>query len=111
MNNTLNKTLASLLAIGMLGAASAASAETAFQKHHPRRAEVMHRTRNLNHRIRAERREGDINGKQAAALHREVHQTATEQRDMAHDNGGYITKSQQKGLNQQENAISHQVGQ
>jgi hypothetical protein len=46
---------------------------------------------------------------QAAALHHEDHQVRQEERDMASQNGGHITKSEQRVLNQQENGISNQI--
>jgi len=33
-----------------------------------------------------------------------------EERDMAKQNGGHITKGEQKVLNQQENAVSREIG-
>ena len=47
---------------------------------------------------------------QAAALHKEDHQIRTEERLMASQNGSHITKLEQKTLNQQENAVSKQIG-
>ena len=72
---------------------------------------MIDRTQNLNRRIRHERREGKLSPAEARALHAQVRDTRMEQRDMANANGGYITKSQQAGLNQQENAISRKIGQ
>lgn len=48
---------------------------------------------------------------EASKLHREDHQIRQEERDMAAQNGGHITKSEQKVLNQQENKVSKQIGQ
>jgi hypothetical protein len=86
-------------------------AETHWQKNHPRREQVNQRLANQNHRINQERREGEITGKQARNLHREDRQIRQEERDMASQNGGHITKSEQRVLNQQENAVSRQIGQ
>ncbi len=49
---------------------NSASAET-FAEKHPHRAEVNHRLAIQNHRINVERREGEISGAQARALHRQ----------------------------------------
>jgi hypothetical protein len=46
---------------------------------------------------------------QAANLHHEDHQVRQEERDMASQNGGHITKPEQKALNGQENNISGQI--
>ncbi|WP_297911285.1 hypothetical protein [Thiomonas sp.] len=98
------------LALGALAPLSAAHAATRWERAHPRRDQVLDRTQHLNTRIRNERHEGEITGAQARNLHTQVRDTRLEQRAMAHTNGGTITKAQQAGLNQQENAISRQVG-
>lgn len=81
-----------------------------WDKDHPRRAEVNHRLANQNRRIHNEVKDGQINKGQAAALHHEDHQIRQEERDMASQNGGHITKSEKRTLNQQENAVSQQIG-
>jgi hypothetical protein len=53
---------------------------------------------------------GTLTRSQAAALHKEDHQIRQEERDMASQNGGHITKQEQRTLNQQENALSKQIG-
>ena len=82
-----------------------------WTKDHPRRAEVNSRLENQNRRIDKERKEGEITKGQAQELHREDQQIRQEERDMASQNGGHITKQEQKTLNQQENAVSRQIGQ
>ncbi len=98
------------LALGALAPLASAHAANAWERAHPRRDQVLDRTRHLNARIRQERREGELTGAQARGLHQQVRNTRLEQRGMARSNGGYITRAQQAGLNQQENAISRQVG-
>jgi hypothetical protein len=87
-----------------------ANAETAWQKSHPRRAEVNRRLANQNRRIHEERKEGELTPAQAAALHKEDRQIRQEERFMASQNGGHITKQEQRALNQQENRVSRQIG-
>jgi hypothetical protein len=77
---------------------------------HPRRAEVNARLANQNERIHEERMDGQINGAQAARLHSEDHAVHQEERLMASQDHGHITRSEQHVLNQQENAISRQIG-
>jgi hypothetical protein len=84
--------------------------ETKWQAQHPRRTQVNSRLNNQNKRIHAEVKDGQINKKQAAALHTEDHQIRTEERDMASQNNTHITTQEQKTLNQQENAVSGQIG-
>ena len=55
-------------------------------------------------------KEGDLTKAQAAKLHKDDRQIRQEERDMAAQNGGHITKSEQRVLNQQENAVSGQIG-
>jgi hypothetical protein len=81
-----------------------------WNKDHPRRHEVNSRLNNQNKRIKKEVKEGEINKGQAAKLHKEDHQIRQEERSMASQNGGHITKQEQKTLNQQENAVSNQIG-
>ncbi len=86
-------------------------AESNWAKNHPRRHQVNARLNNQNKRINEEVKEGDLTKAQGAKLHREDHQIRQEERLMASQNGGHITKQEQRTLNQQENAVSRQIGQ
>ncbi len=86
-----------------------ASAEDTWQKNHPRRTQVNQRLSNQNKRIDNDVKNGTLTKSQAATLHHEDHQVRQEERDMASQNGGHITKTEQKALNGQENAISGQI--
>lgn len=102
--------------IGIVGifaaatAAGSAQASTAWQDSHPRRAEVNGRLGNQNARIKNEVKEGEMSKGKAAKLHHEDHQIRQEERAMASQNGGHITKSEQRTLNQQENRVSTKIG-
>src|ERR1700733_3430557 len=89
--------------------AGTASAETTWQKNHPRREQVNNRLANQNKRIHQDVKNGTLTKGQAASLHHQDHQVRQEERDMASQNGGHITKSEQKVLNQQENGISKEI--
>ena len=52
---------------------------------------------------------GKLTKQQARKLHKEDRQIRQEERDMASQNGGHITKQEKKTLNQQENAVSNQI--
>jgi hypothetical protein len=109
--SALSKTVAFVISFAVVGGAvSAAFAETQWERNHPRRDQVNDRLANQNHRINRELKEGEITKQQANQLHREDHAVRQEERDMAKINGGHITKGEQKVLNQQENAVSHQIG-
>jgi hypothetical protein len=100
----------SLLAVFAAAASSAIAADTKFEKHHPRRDQVNDRLQHQNQRIRTEVKEGELTKAQARKLHRKDQQIRKEERLMASQNGGHITTSEQKVLNQQENAVSKQIG-
>jgi hypothetical protein len=98
------------VALSLAGLATTSFADTAWQKHHPRREQVNHRLANQSRRIHQERKEGEINGRQAARMHREDRTIRHEERAMARTNGGHVTKAEQRALNQQENQVSRQIG-
>jgi hypothetical protein len=110
-NKKAGKTMSiALLTIFVAGAAGSAFAETNWERNHPRRHEVNQRLNNQNRRIHKEVKEGDMTKQQAAGLHKEDRQIRQEERSMAAQNGGHITKQEQKTLNQQENQVSRQIG-
>ena len=77
----LRKTIVFVISFAFVGSVvSAAVAETQWERNHPRRDQVNDRLANQNRRIHRELKEGEI------------------------------TKGEQKVLNQQENAVSHQIG-
>jgi len=107
----LPKTVLFVISFAFVGSAiSVAFAETQWERNHPRRDQVNDRLANQNRRINRELKEGEITKQQANQLHREDHAIRQEERDMAKINGGHITKGEQKVLNQQENAVSGQIG-
>ena len=99
------------IAVVTLGSSlTAASAETLWQYNHPRRAEVNQRLANQNYRINDGVEDGRISPWRAARLHAEDRAIRYEEQTMARINGGYITPAEQRALNQQENAVSRQIG-
>jgi hypothetical protein len=95
--------------ISLAAFAGSASAETTWQKNHPRRTQVNHRLDKQDRRIHRDVKDGTLSKSQAASLHHQDHQVRQEERDMASQNGGHITKGEQKVLNGQENNISSQI--
>ena len=95
--------------VALTGFTMTASAETAWQKAHPRRTEVNGRLNNQKHAINQDVKNGTLTKGQAASLRKDDHQIRQEERNMASQNGGHITKSEQKTLNQQENAVRSQI--
>jgi hypothetical protein len=105
-------TKASLLALAimMVGSVAGAVAETQWERNHPRRDQLNDRLQNQSRRINQQYREGEITRGQANQLHQEDRATRQEERTMSGVNGGHITPAEQKALNQQENAVSRQIG-
>lgn len=111
--NLIVASLLSVLAVSSFAQTPAPAPEqkdTPFQKTHPRREQVNERLKNQNKRIKDEVKEGDMTKAKAARLHNKDRQIRQEERDMAAQNGGHITKQEQKTLNQQENKVSGQIG-
>lgn len=104
----LNLAAVALVTLGL--SATSASAETWWQFRHPRRAEVNERLAFQNFRINREVREGEISPWQARRLHREDVAIRGAERAMARYNGGYITRGEQRFLNNQENHVSRRIG-
>ncbi|WP_422085549.1 hypothetical protein [Variovorax sp.] len=99
-----------LAAVAVASVSTGALAETQWQKDHPRRTEVNHRLANQDRRIHNEVKTGQITRAQAAGLHHEDHQIRREEHAMASQDGSHITRTEQRALNQQENAVSQQIG-
>ena len=109
--NVSTKAAGFALAMVMAGTlATRATAETAWERNHPRRDQVNDRLQNQNRRINQELREGEISKGQAKQLHREDHAIRQEERTMSKFNNGHITPAEQRSLNAQENAVSKQIG-
>jgi hypothetical protein len=101
---------AATFALSGVVANAMADDDTKWQKDHPRREQVNNRLANQNKRIDRERKEGEITKAQAQQLHSEDHAIRQEERAMASTNGGHVTKTEQRALNQQENQVSRQIG-
>jgi hypothetical protein len=111
MNPTTRSTIVYTAAL-LLGSMSAGSfaAEGQFDKTHPRRAEVNHRLNNQDKRIDNEVKEGEMTKAKADRLHKEDRHIRKEERAMASQHDGHITRQEQKKLNRQENAVSKKIG-
>jgi hypothetical protein len=111
----MSSTRKKILALALAGVfantlAGSAMADTPWQNHHPRREQVNGRLNHQNRRIHQEVKEGEMSRQQAASLHRQDHRVRQEERAMARNDGGHITKADQRALNQQENGISKEIG-
>lgn len=93
-----------------LGVAASAQAETRWEHNHPRRDQVNDRLERENARIRHEVREGEMSPRRAARLHHQVHKVRREERLMASQHGGHITRQERRVLNAQANRVSRRIG-
>lgn len=110
MSNPTRKLLSiAVVSLSLMSLAGYASADTKWQKNHPRREQVNNRLARQNARIKTDVKDGTLSKSQAATLHKDDHQVRQEERDMASQNGSHITKPEQGVLNHQENAISGQI--
>jgi hypothetical protein len=107
-----SKTIFTALSAGLLvvGLAGSAMAESQWDKDHPRRDQVNDRLAHQNRRIHHEVKEGEMSRAKAARLHKDDRHVRREERMMASQNGGHITKQEQRTLNQQENQVSGRIG-
>ncbi len=112
MQPTSRKTAAASALVTALAAVmtTSALADTTWQQNHPRREQVNSRLGNQNARIHHQVKDGDLSKSQAATLHKDDRQIRGEERAMASQNGGHITKLEQQTLNQQENRVSNKIG-
>lgn len=114
IHRTISKTLVLAALAGSLAAtgtaAFAADHDGKFAQNRPRREQVNERLANQNKRIKDEVAEGGMSKSKAARLHKKDRQIRQEERLMASQNGGHITKQEQKTLNQQENKVSASIG-
>jgi hypothetical protein len=110
MNTTTRKIITLIGALGLVaGFAASAQAETQWQQDHPRRTEVNDRLALQHARVNEKVDSGKMTAAQGAQIKHEDHQVRQEERDMASQNGGHITKQEQRTLNRQENGISQQI--
>lgn len=104
---TLSLSILSLVAGGMI--ASAAAAETPWQEHHQRQAEVLSRDAHQRAVIRTERREGELTRTQARHLEAADRRVDRQDHLLARANGGHITKHEQRFLNREENKVGRRI--
>lgn len=99
-------------ALGLVAAASiatGASAESRWDRHHPRQDEVFDRIHNQDHRIRADYRDGEIGRWREHRLLARDNRIGREDRFFSRVNGGYITRGEQRYMNRQENVTGAHI--
>ncbi len=110
---TKSKLLLGAMALVFAGLAlpAAASADTLWQRNHPRRAEINERLTHENIRIDRAYRMGAISLTRAHRLHAEDRAIRKQERVYASSQGGMITPRQSRVLNHEANRLSRQIGQ
>lgn len=83
--------------------------DSKWNKRHPRRTEVNDRLKNQNARIDNKVADGKMSIREADKLHAEDHHMRREERRMAANDNGHVTKGEQARLNRQENRTSRQI--
>jgi len=89
--------------------AGVALAEPHWDAAHPRRAEVTARAENLDRRISAERRDGELSRGQAHVLRAADTRILARERFDARRHDGHISRAEQMRLNRSENRISRHL--
>lgn len=111
MNIRSTPTLFCMLAVAAFAAGlSSARADTPWQKTHPWREQVNNRLQRQNARVHQQVAEGELNHAQARRLHAKDRSVRMQERRMAAQHGGHLTKRDQRVLNRRENRISHHIG-
>lgn len=93
-----------------LAITSAATAETRWDRNHPRRDQVNDRLHTQMRRIGAERREGDLSRSQAVALRRTDRSIRAQEWADAGQHHGHLTKAEQRQLDGELNGTSRAIG-
>jgi hypothetical protein len=87
----------------------AARADDAWQKKHPRRAQVNGRLNNQQKRTDQGLANGSLKPGQAQKVQNQDAKIRRQERRDAAKNGGHITQGEQKQLNHEENGVSHEI--
>lgn len=97
---------------GLLGLSSINEAFAAghWARHHPRRAEVNHRLHHQNERINQKLIHKKMTYQEGSKLKQEDRQIRGEERAMARQHHGHITRGEQRALNSQLNGVSQDIG-
>jgi hypothetical protein len=110
MNKSIfTKVAASFGIFAVLTCASATSFASTWQEQHPRRAQVNHRIEHQKNVIKKEVASGEMSKSEAKTLLKKEHAIRVEQKAMAAQHNGHITKQEQLILNKQLNATRKEI--
>lgn len=80
-----------------------------FREHHPRRAEVNDRIHNQRRELNRDLKSGKITQEQHDAEAAKLNEIKKSELSDVKNNGGYLTREQQKGLNQELNQTKKEI--
>jgi hypothetical protein len=107
MTSAVKRTILAIAALSLLAPAMTVQAQ--FAEHHPRRAQVNRRVRRQGNRINQGVASGRLSPQQAQQLRANDAAIKAQERADVQANGGYLTKRQQRQLNQEQNANSRLI--
>ncbi len=102
-------TVFAMTALVLMGLGGASAQAEPFAYAHPRQAEVIGRADYQIARVRQERAQGEIGAFRAHRLIGVDRRIIRQDRRMAHLNGGYITRGQQRFMNHEENRLGRHI--
>ena len=102
--------LLALAATAFIAGITGARADTPWQKTHPWREQVNNRLQRQNARIHRQVAEGELTHARAQRLQAKDRNVRMQERRMAAQHGGHLTKRDRRVLNRRENHISRHVG-
>jgi hypothetical protein len=110
---TMQKGFIALCATTVMVGALVVSAPSAsaywFSRHHPRRAEVNHREWHQQGRINQGIHNGSLSPQEARQLESQERALRQQEHADVRANGGYLTRGQQRQLNQEQDTLSHEI--
>jgi hypothetical protein len=110
MIRTIGPMLVAVLSLaGLSHAGDKDKDRTEWKEDHPRRAEVNDRLNNQAQRVDEGEATGKLSAGQAKELHNQDHAIRQQERAMAAEHDGHITKAEQNKLNREENKTSNKI--
>ena len=101
--------IALVTVLGVVGIAPTGARAGEFAEKHPRRAEVNRREHHQQDRIANGMKSGRLNASEAANLEGKEAALKSQERAEVKQNGGHLTKGEQRQLNHEENNLSQQI--
>jgi hypothetical protein len=101
--------IALVTVLGVVGIVPTQARAGEFAEKHPRRAQVNHREHHQQDRIANGLKSGRLNASEAANLEGQEAGLKAQEKAEVKQNGGHLTKGEQRQLNHEENNLSQQI--